>query len=182
VAVPSKPLQPSDFGLPCDSSKPVLSILSRAFVDNLNAFARIVNEAGILSNQPYRKAHARRVKRMMGRALQYMKNAKELLDWIYPRTSPLSYEDALRVTNRMNAAGFPSDWGSHVIQGIGRKSVGRPGTKRAIAIQAKELKMTDAKRWTWPKIAAALCDCGHTEHTIRCQDNLRREIGHLAAC
>lgn len=55
---------------------------------------------------------------------------------------------------------------------------GRPATKLHIAVQAKEMRLADPKRWTWPKIIAALCDCGE-EHTIRCQDNLRREVLHL---
>jgi hypothetical protein len=55
---------------------------------------------------------------------------------------------------------------------------GRPPTKLHIAVQAKEMKLADSKRWTWQKITAALCDCGK-DHTIRCQDNLRREVLHL---
>ena len=55
---------------------------------------------------------------------------------------------------------------------------GRPMTKLHVAVLAKEMKLADAKRWTWSKITAELCDCGD-EHTIRCQDNLRREVIHL---
>ena len=61
---------------------------------------------------------------------------------------------------------------------IRRARGGRPATKQQAAMQAKEMKLIDPKRWTWPKITAALCDCGR-EHDIRCQDNLRREVLHF---
>jgi hypothetical protein len=156
-----------------------VSALSRAFVACFCAVAELVAEAVMLSAQPDRKSHSRRVERMMERGLQSLKNAHELLYWIYPSTSPLAYATAMKVANQMNASGFPVEWGHDVIQGIGKRRKGRPGTKRAIAIRAKELKVADAKHWTWPKITAALCDCGRSEHTIRCQDNLRREVAHL---
>lgn len=175
----SKPLQPSDFDLPCDPSKPVLSALSRAFVACFCGVADLVAEAVRLSTQLDRKTHSTRVKRMMEHGLQSLQNAHELLYWIYPSTSPLPYATAMKVANQMNAAGFPVEWGHAVIQGIGKRRIGRPGTKRAIAIRAKELKLADAKHWTWPKITTELCDCSRSEHTIRCQDNLRREVAHL---
>jgi hypothetical protein len=65
-----------------------------------------------------------------------------------------------------------------LIRDFGRKRGGRPTTKQQMAIQAMEMRLIAPKRWTWPKIAAALCDCGK-EHTIQCQDNIRREIQHL---
>ena len=54
---------------------------------------------------------------------------------------------------------------------------GRPATKLHIAVLAKEMKIADSKKWTWPKITAELCDC-RKDHTIHCQDNLRREVLH----
>jgi hypothetical protein len=61
---------------------------------------------------------------------------------------------------------------------LARPRGGRPATKQQAAIRAKEMRLTDPKRWKWPKITTALCDCGK-DHTILCQDNLRREVLHL---
>jgi len=61
---------------------------------------------------------------------------------------------------------------------VERDKIGRPLTKLGIAAQAKELRLADSKRWTWPELATKFCDCGKT-HSISCQDNLRREILHL---
>ena len=65
-----------------------------------------------------------------------------------------------------------------LVRALRRTRPGRPATKQQVAIQAKEMRLIDPKHWTWPKITAALCDCGK-DHTIRCQDNLRREVLHL---
>jgi hypothetical protein len=65
-----------------------------------------------------------------------------------------------------------------LLRDLARTRGGRPATKLKFAMQAKEMKLSDPKRWTWPKITAALCDCGK-EHDIHCQDNLRREVFHL---
>jgi hypothetical protein len=66
-----------------------------------------------------------------------------------------------------------------LLRAIGRTPGGRPVTRRHIAVQAKEMRLADPKRWTWPKLRDELCDCGKSEHDIRCQDNLRREVAHL---
>jgi hypothetical protein len=65
-----------------------------------------------------------------------------------------------------------------LMRDLERKRGGRPATKQQMAIRAKEMRLIKPKRWTWRKIAATLCDCGK-EHTIQCQDNIRREIQHL---
>jgi hypothetical protein len=65
-----------------------------------------------------------------------------------------------------------------LLRDLARTRGGRPATKLTFAMQAKEMKLSDPKKWTWPKITAALCDCGKA-HDIRCQDNLRREVLHL---
>ena len=66
-----------------------------------------------------------------------------------------------------------------LLREIKRPRRGRPTTRLFIAMQAKEMKLTDPKRWTWPKITAELCDCRKPHHTITCQDNLRREVLYL---
>jgi hypothetical protein len=66
-----------------------------------------------------------------------------------------------------------------LLRHLGRPREGRPATKRRIAVRAMEMKLEDPKRWTWPKITAALCECGQNRHDISCQDNLRREILHV---
>jgi hypothetical protein len=65
-----------------------------------------------------------------------------------------------------------------LLRDLARTRGGRPATKLVFAVQAKEMKLSDPRKWTWKKIAAALCDCGK-DHDIRCQDNLRREVLHL---
>jgi hypothetical protein len=65
-----------------------------------------------------------------------------------------------------------------LLRALKRTPGGRPPTKLRVAVTAKEMRLSNPKRWTWPKITAALCNCGQ-DHTIRCQDNLRREVLHL---
>ena len=60
-----------------------------------------------------------------------------------------------------------------------RKQAGRPATKLRMAMEAKEMRLADQDHWTWPAITEALCKCGKRPHTIKCQDNIRREIIHL---
>ena len=174
----SHALESSDFGLPNDPTRPVLSALSRAFLENYNAFRTTVTKASDLDTQSPGKIDVGRMVRLLEEAHGFLTRAKELMDWIYPSVSALSLENGMQIANRMQQADFPREWVQAVIKGIGRKKAGRPSTKRCVAIQAKELKLTDPKRWSWPKITAVLCDCGK-DHDIRCQNNLRREVLHL---
>jgi hypothetical protein len=65
-----------------------------------------------------------------------------------------------------------------LLRAIRRSPGGRPVSRLRVAVTAKEMRLAEPKKWTWPKITSQLCDCGK-EHTIRCQDNLRREVLHL---
>jgi hypothetical protein len=65
-----------------------------------------------------------------------------------------------------------------LLRDLRRTRTGRPPTKQQVALKAKEMRLLDPKRWKWHKITSLLCRCGK-EHSIRCQDNLRRQVLHL---
>jgi hypothetical protein len=65
-----------------------------------------------------------------------------------------------------------------LLRELRRARKGRPATKQQVALRAKEMRLSDPKRWKWHKITSELCDCGK-EHTIKCQDNIRRQVLHL---
>jgi len=166
------------FKLPYDPSRPVLSALSRACAANWSVFLAIVMEVSSAGSESAQKLHEAVVVDRMQDALQYLQNACELLRWIRPNTPALSVAATLQMADLLRKSGCSENEAHAALKKIGRKSVGRPGTKRQMAIRAKEMKLADPKRWTWPKVTAALCGCGRS-HDIRCQDNLRREIQHL---
>jgi len=152
--------------------------LTRAFTENWNAFIATIAEVAPSAESPGNVVEAD-ILRKMENALECLKSAKEILNWIYPRGTSLSFEKGMRIAAQMREAGFPGEWAEDVVKGIGRKKAGRPATKRQIAILAKEMRLRDPKRWKWRMITAELCDCGSATHTVACQDNLRREILHL---
>ena len=59
----------------------------------------------------------------------------------------------------------------------GRKR-GAPIRKRRAAVLAWEIKLARPAT-TWNALAAQFCDCGSAHHEFKCQDRLRREVGHL---
>jgi hypothetical protein len=67
----------------------------------------------------------------------------------------------------------------YLLRCVQRSKGGRPLTRLGIAAKVKELKVADSKRWTWPELVDKFCDCRRKEHSISCQDNLRREVLHL---
>jgi hypothetical protein len=156
----------------------VLTALSQACDKNLSAFVALVMEMGLAASESPQKLDEAAVVRKMEEALLFLQNACELLRWIYPNTSERSLSTALRVVALLRKTGCSDEEANAVLKKIGRKSAGRPATKRHIAIRGKEMRLADPKRWTWPKITEALCDCGK-DHDIVCQDNLRREILHF---
>ena len=160
--------------LPMDSRHPVLHALSKAclrkFAEGLELLENATRNVAVPSKSDFPEIGAK--------IIQTFREWNELLDWIYPATSALSLEKGMSIANLMDESGFPSEEIDTIVKRIGRRPPGRPATKRRIAVQAKEMRLTDSKRWKWQEITRALCDCGK-EHTIRCQDNLRREVLHL---
>jgi hypothetical protein len=59
------------------------------------------------------------------------------------------------------------------------RKLGRPPSKRDLAIRVYELRVADEKVWTWSALARRFCDCGESVHGPQCQERLRREVGHL---
>ena len=56
---------------------------------------------------------------------------------------------------------------------------GAPVKKRRAAVLAWEIKLARPDV-TWNALAQKFCDCGAVRrHDFKCQDRLRREVGHL---
>jgi hypothetical protein len=146
--------------IPEDHSRPVYAAIRTRFIDSYARYYKLLTEG--VSNR-YRKETA----------ASSEQRARLDSDWTQLAELLFSSSNlwALRDWRKPPILKF-------LLRAIGRTRGGRPATKRQAAIQAMEMKLTDPKRWTWPKIASALCDCGKS-HDVRCQDNLRREVLHL---
>lgn len=142
--------------IPTDINRPVLTAIRAAFIEK---FARYY----VLLNKMTQGGGVSR-----GKLDQLDKDCTQLAGLLFPR--------------RMNLW-VARDWRKppilkFLLRDLKRTRQGRPATKQQVAITAKEMRLSDPKRWKWHKITSELCDCGK-EHTIKCQDNLRRQVLHL---
>lgn len=108
------------------------------------------------------------------------KEIKELFGWIAPVPKKgYSEESQIFAIKVLSEQG---DTSSEITPLIHRMKLGRPGPpikKRRMAIEAFELQLQNKKKWTWSKLTKKFCTCGAQQHDFKCQDRLRREVGHL---
>jgi hypothetical protein len=154
--------------IPLDPNRPVYTAIRTVFVEKFAQFYLLVCETTAVEGSQVRGPVSRERASKAAFTLKSLdKECTQLAGLLF---------------NRLNLWAT-QDWRKppilkFLLRTIQRTSGGRPATKQQVAVQAKEMRLADPKRWTWPKITAALCDCGQ-QHTIHCQDNLRREVLHL---
>ncbi|HWR35390.1 MAG TPA: hypothetical protein VN622_05915 [Clostridia bacterium] len=95
----------------------------------------------------------------------------EVLDWAYPRSRKLSYEEA----NRRALEAKTLHECHSILRQAGKGSRGRVAKQRIPAIKA--LIYHEQLKWTWAKVAKVFCACEKKKHDANCP--LRSEVVQL---
>lgn len=147
-----------DQWIPTDPTRPVYSALRDAFIEQFSVLYLLLMEG------PRKSV----VEAMPPGLAQLDKDCTKLAGLLFLRSNVW----AARNWQKPPVLKF-------LLRCLQRSKVGRPLTRLGIAVQAKELRLADPKRWKWEALTAKFCDCRKREHSISCQDNLRREVLHL---
>ena len=107
-----------------------------------------------------------------------IKEGEEILAWLFPQ-QPSSFESALTFVMALQSRNISQDIWKSLLERAGKRSRGRPISKRQIAIKALEMKMSDPKKWSNMKLAQKFCDCGKSKHDAGCNERLRHNIINL---
>jgi len=167
-------LQPSDFGLSNDPARPVLSALSRAFLENYNAFRTTVTEASDLDTQSPGKVNEADVVRLMENALLHLRKAQELSRWIFrPKVLPLEKASSNAQTFRE----LGDDWVDKMFSHLRKLPQGAPPRKRQAHISAFEF-MLQSKRNSLGLAVGKFCSCGK-KHEPKCYQRFKAGIHSL---
>jgi hypothetical protein len=113
-----------------------------------------------------------------GRFLPALKRLLELNTWVNRRTRrpKLSRKETETFFHFMVREGVDPDFALRLA--MAPRTRGAPVRKRLAAVLAWEIKLARPAE-TWNALARRFCDCGNSRHDFRCQDRLRREVGHL---
>jgi len=147
-----------DSWIPADFTRPVYSAIRNAFIEHFSLLYLVLVEKGSNPGPEVTPAELK----------QLDKNCRTLGGLLFPRSNVWAARDSRK-----------SPILKFLLRCLQRKKGGRPLTKLRNAAQAKELRMADPKRWKWKDLTEKFCGCGKKEHSISCQDNLRREVLHL---
>ncbi len=169
-------LWPAESGLPNDPSRPVTFALGRAFIENWNAFLSTVTEAIQLAQESPQRIDEVEAVRRMDIALGFIKNARELADWIYANNKPLPFAEAFSHAQRLREVGYDADWVEAILTGLRKRPVGRPH-QRQLFIKAFEFQL-EAKRNSQGQATRKFCPCGKA-HTAKCEQNLKAGMRSL---
>ena len=163
-----------DSWIHADSARPVYSAIRSAFIEQFSLLYMLLSEKTRRSCEAYKKEHAEPARRL-----------------VLPESMPSEWvqldKDCTTLTgllfNRSNVWAA-QDWQKppilkFLLRCLKRNKAGRPLTRLGIAVQVKELRIADSKRWKWEELADKFCDCKKKEHSISCQTNLRRQVLHL---
>jgi hypothetical protein len=112
-----------------------------------------------------------------GRFIPALKLCLELHGWVNPRVRrpKLSRKQTASFAAFMVENGVDSQM-AFTLATIRRR--GAPVRRRWPAVMAWEMKLGRPEE-TWNGLAQRFCDCGDARHKFKCQDKLRREVGHL---
>jgi hypothetical protein len=149
-----------DDWIPSDPRRPIYTALRTAFIE------RFAEYYGLLTETLAKKSRKTGIS-AGSRLVLLEKESSQLAGVLFSRSNLW----AMRDWKRPAIVKF-------LVRFLKHSPGGRPVTKLHIAAQAREMRLADAKKWTWRNITEGLCDCGQN-HTIRCRDNLRREVLHL---
>ena len=169
-------LQPAELGLPNDPSRLVTFALGRALVENWNAFLSTVIEATQLAQESPQRIDEAEAVRRMDIALGFVKNARELVDWVYLSNRPLPFTEAFSHAQRLKEVGYDADWVKATLTGLQKRPVGRPH-QRQLFINAFEFQL-EAKRNSQGQATRKFCPCGKA-HTAKCEQNLKAGMRSL---
>ena len=160
--------------------RPVLNALRAAFLERWNCLREMPSEIAAefqrlgsdsILTDDYVKSRAE----VMARCTEEW---SELCGWVNPKSevAPLSTEKRLQIARLMEQGGCPAEDAAAVVRAPKYLAKGRPATYRSITIRAAEMRLADPGRWTWRKLACALCNCGEVQHNKECAENLRRQV------
>jgi hypothetical protein len=170
----SSRLQPSDFNLSNDESRPVLFALSHAFVENMSAFFASAQAASALAARSDKEAHETQVLQLVEDCVRFARNLKALLSWIYPR-KVLPIEEAVLRAQALKELG--DDWVESVSKAMQKFPEGAPPRMRQLHIDVFEF-MLQSKKNSLGLAVRKFCPCGGT-HTLKCRQRLKTGVRSL---
>jgi hypothetical protein len=178
VKAPEPRLQPSDFGLSNEASRPVQSALIRAFVESFLELAAIIENARALANQSAVPTHEAEVLRVLEDANRLAENVKELSGWVYPPRIPMAFTEAVGKADALNQAGLEPDRVEQLFRILRKRPVGAPAKRRQSFIGAFEF-MLESKKHSQGQATRKFCSCGKQTHDPQCEHNLKAGVRGL---
>jgi hypothetical protein len=111
-----------------------------------------------------------------------MEELAELTSWLGPPLSVMSDDErslALQAAQSIWwAEGFAPLEIVENLRIAHQKPHGRPATKRHLAVVALDMWLADPKL-SWPRVTRRVCNCGESEHSRGCEEQLRQQVNDL---
>jgi hypothetical protein len=170
-------VQPSEWNLSIDPSRPVLAALGRAFVDNFNALMATIQEATELAEHKPARMEESEIVRRAHKALGFAENVSELADWVYSSRLPLPFEEAFEKAQLLKKLGADADWVKMSLSDLQKRRIGRPH-QRQVYVRAFEFQLQSKKNSQGPA-TRKFCPCGEKAHTAKCEQNLKAGMRSL---
>lgn len=156
-----------------DPNRPIYSALLEAELQRLDIFFdEKLTDTSHIKNQEDANVH-------LAQLLQLAQEGVEILEWIFTQ-QPLTDEQALNIAVKLKDQNVPQIIWKSILVKAGKKSKGRPITKRQVAIQALEKRLLDSSRsWSNRELAQQFCNCDKEKHDEKCSQSLRQTIIQL---
>jgi hypothetical protein len=158
---------------PPDPQHPVRTALREAYIDRGAQLFDFVSSEEIIDGVGQVHPHWQEYIRLVD-------EANELAGWA---SDPISAEQAERLDSVMGDAlqqlGHSYSEVRKLLETTSTAPRGRPVTKRRTAVEALELRLADQAKWSWARLAREFCGCGSSLHSHKCQEAIRKEVGHL---
>lgn len=174
------PFQLSDLHLKEDATRPVMTALSLACLENFNAADASQNNALFVAGQRATLAPGeaeRRVMQLMESMLCSLKTAAELMNWVYPPGRPMPFAEAFGQARGLRDLGADSDTVQAILRGLQKRPPGRPHLRQTF-VRAFEF-MLQSKKNTQGRATRHFCPCGSNAHTVKCEHNLKAGMRSL---
>jgi hypothetical protein len=168
-------LRLSDLGLSDNPTRPVIFALSRAFVENWNAFLATSIQAAALAGPGI--VGEEEIVRVVQKALGFLQKAYELSGWVYSEGRPLPFAEALSKAQWLKKLGADPDHVEAIFSGLQKRHVGRPHRRQSF-INAFEFQVRSKKN-SQGQATQKFCPCGEKIHTAKCEQNLRAGLRSL---
>ena len=151
-------------------SQPISAVIAKAYVSRLEIQLNDIRRGAEGLKDDYRN-HP-----------DLMSEIQELETWVLKRTTHESGVETIaqhkdELGNWLcSVMGYSYSKTKRILDAVGRSKRGAP-TKRPQTLRMMDAKL--ANRWSYPKLASEMCDCGAVKHGEYCQERIRKRIKEL---